>query len=292
MNDIKITVATLKSILRNPMENLQRVKHACERAKQDSARILFLPELMLTGHGGHPIMAENAEAVPDGPLSSEILKLSAAYELCICVGIAEREHNIAYNSQIVMDKGQYLGLQRKIHLSGDEYCHFGAGEKVAVFDIGDIRFGITICYDNHFPELALIHALNHVDLILAPHAARSGVWSAPITREFSMNLIKLQQENWEKVHRARAFDHNIFVLLNNVVGSATEGLENVVANHAGTVMGVDPNGDVFLRTTKSDFEEEIVTVELQGSRRKFNHNMTRNRKPHLFFKMLQETLYK
>ena len=79
------------------------------------------------------------------PLSRAVLRLSKQHKLCICAGIAELSHNIVYNSQIVADRGQYLGLQRKINLSGDEYCYFRAGEKVPVFDIGDLRFGISIC---------------------------------------------------------------------------------------------------------------------------------------------------
>ena len=109
----------------------------------------------------------------------------------------------------VCDKGVYLGLQRKINLSGDEYVFFGPGTDCEVFDIGDLRFGITICCasgparpcasrirsrsaaaasalpnnslhyesttadDSLFPELALVHALNKTDLVLCPNAARS-----------------------------------------------------------------------------------------------------------------------
>ena len=52
-----------------------------------------------------------------------------------------------------------------------------------------------------------------------------------------------------------------------------------VANHAGTVFGCDPNGDVFLRTkaTRLD-EDEIVTVELQASKRVINFTPSRNRR--------------
>ena len=125
-------------------------------------------------------------------------------------------------------------------ISGDEYVYFGAGETLTTFDIGELRFGIIICYDNHFPELALLHSLNHVDLLLAPHAARTGVWPDELTPEFCAQTIRRQQDAWQKVHRARAFDHNVYVLLNNAVGSSIEGLEGVVANHAGTVMGLDP----------------------------------------------------
>ena len=290
MNNIKITVASLKSILIDPRKNLDLVKEACSRSEKDNARILFLPELILTGHGGHSKMTENAERVPDGPLSTAVIELSKEHSICICVGIAELRNNIVYNSQIVADRGNYLGLQRKINLSGDEYCHFGVGNSVEVFDIGDIRFGITICYDNHFPELALVHNLNNVDLILSPHAARTGEWPKELTPEFCSQQITIQQDSWEKVHRARAFDHNVYVLLCNAVGPSTEGLEGVVANHAGSVMGIAPDGEVFLRTSKSDFTDEIVTVELSKDQRMLNHGPSRNRRLDTVIKLLQKAV--
>jgi predicted amidohydrolase len=277
--EIKVTVASLKSTLNDTEGNLSRVERACRLAHREGARMCFLPELMLTGHGAHRKMAENAQHVPDGPLTEAVIEWSRRWDLCICVGIAERtKDQIVYNSQIVVDRGTYIGLQRKINLSGDEYVYFGAGERVEVFDIGELRFGITICYDNHFPELALIHSLQKVDLILAPHAARSGDWPDPLTEEFKQKKIADRQRTWEQCHSTRADDHNVYVLLNNAVGPATEGLENVVANHAGTVMGIDPHGEVFLRTSATDIIDECVTVELRRNRFRFNHSPTRNRR--------------
>jgi predicted amidohydrolase len=290
MQDTTVTIASLRSILVGPQQNLDLVRRACRTAQAANARLLFLPELMLTGHGGHRVMADNAEPVPDGPLCTAVRDLSVVHNLCICVGIAELDHGIVYNSQIVYDRGEYLGLQRKINLSGDEYCYFGAGDSLTTFDIGDLRFGIIICYDNHFPELALLHSLNHVDLLLAPHAARTGVWPEALTPAFCTQTIRRRQEEWEKVHRARAYDHNVYVLLNNAVGPSTEGLDHVVANHAGTVMGVDPEGNVFLRTAVSAFEDEVVTVTLEAGKRKRNHGPTRNRRPHTLSWLLERTL--
>ena len=77
MADTKITVAALRSVLRDPSENLALLRSTAERAKADGARMLFAPELMLTGHGGHPQMADNAEPVPDGPLAQAVLAMSA-----------------------------------------------------------------------------------------------------------------------------------------------------------------------------------------------------------------------
>lgn len=304
MKDTRITVASLKSLLIDPQKNLERVKAACAVAVKDGARMLFCPELMLTGHGAHPKMVENAEPVPDGPLCREVLALSKRHGLCICVGIAKLDRTIVYNSQIVVDRGEYLGLQRKINLSNDEYLSFGMGQRVEVFDIGDVRFGIIICYDNHFPELALALALQEVDLILAPHAARTGVWPDPMTPEFAAKRVKAQQDNWERVHSTRAYDHNAYVLLCNAVGPSTGGLDALdgykreaptcadpkrcIANHAGTVMGVDPKGEVFMRSSVTEIAEEIVTVTLEAAKRKINHGPTRNRRVDTMMNILDD----
>ena len=304
MQDTKITVASLKSIIIDPQENLQRMRQAVEVAERDGARLLFLPELMLSGHGGHPKMVENAEPVPDGPLSSAVLEMSAAAGIAICVGIAELDHGIVYNSQFVVDRGEYLGLQRKINLSSDEYLWFGTGETLPVFDLGDLCFGIIICYDNCFPELALACGLQHADLILAPHAARVGVWPDPISAEEKQQQIRSQQAGWRLLHAARACDHNLFVLLCNAVGSSVQGLSEldeygavgpggldpraVIANHVGTVMGFDPDGAVILETQVEDFVDEIVTVELMAAKRHVNHQPSRNRRSSTMLDLLAE----
>jgi predicted amidohydrolase len=290
MQDTTVTIASLRSILIDPQRNLERATEACRVGHDAGARLVVLPELMLTGHGGHRRMAENAEPVPDGPLCLAIRDLSVTLNLCICVGLAELAHGLVYNSMVVFDRGEYLGCQRKVNLSGDEYVYFGAGDQLSTFDIGDLRFGVVICYDNHFPELALLHSMHHVDLILAPHAARTGVWPDELTPAFFAQTIERQQAGWEKVHRARAYDYNVYVLLNNAVGPSTEGLEGVVANHAGTVMGIDPHGEVFLRTSVTTIEEEIVTVTLEAGKRRYNHSVPRNRRPHALLRMFERAV--
>lgn len=288
MKDCKVTVASLTSSLTDVRGNLQRVEDACRKAKEDQSRLLFLPELMLTGHGGHPKMVENAEQIHGGELAEEIKRLSIEYDICICVGIAEQCHRIVYNSYMVMDRGKYLGVQRKINLSLDESVYFKPGESLEVFDIGDLRFSAIICYDNHFPELAFLSSLDHVDLILSPHAVRVGTWNDPSISDH--DKMQKQQDLWETLHRARARDHNVYVLLNNAVGSAVEGLENVSAFHAGTLMGVDPKGEVFLRTSKNKIEDEVISVELKEDCFDNNFGPMRNRRLPFIEKKLKSFL--
>ena len=94
--------------------------------------------------------------------------------------------------------------------------------------------------------------------------------------------------------------------MNNAVGPSTTGLKelegygtdsvtatdprNVVANHAGTVMGVNPAGEIFLKTSVTDFVDEIVTVELDLAKRNVNHRQSQNRQPHLLLEMIRASI--
>jgi hypothetical protein len=66
------------------------------------------------------------------------------------------------------------------------------------------------------------------------------------------------------------------------------GSGKVVANHAGTVFGVEPDGTVFLRTSATTLsDDEIVTVELKAVKRAVNFTPARNRRLPNVIAMLQ-----
>ena len=287
MSICKTTIASIPSLLAYPDRNLALVEETAKGAAELGSRLVVFPELMLTGHGAHRLMADNAESVPDGPIASRILALSDDLGICICVGIAELDRGIVYNSQIVADRGRYLGCQRKIHLSGDEYLFFAPGDSVPVFDIGELRFGISICYDSRFPELSLIHALEGVDAVLSVHAARTGEWPDPPSAEFALEKIRNRQEGWIRRWSGRAEDYNFFVLLCDAVGPSTEDLEDVVANHAGSIMVMAPDGKPVMTTDNKNFVAEIRTYDLDTDLRVRNHNPTRNRRLDVFMNSLR-----
>ena len=290
MNDCRVALAALPSLLADTEQNMRKTEEAIRFAAESSARLLMLPELMLTGHGAHPLMARNAEPVPGGPMSVRVLELSRTYDLCVCVGIAELRGSVVYNSMMVADRGDFLGCQSKLHLSGDEYCHFAPGQTVEVFDIDDLAFGITICYDSRFHELALLHNLNGAEAVLSAHAARFGDMPEPPDSGFMAEQIRRRQESWEMRYAAQAQDYNFFVLLCDAVGPSTAGLEGVVANHAGGTMAIDPAGRVIHRTAKTDFSEELAVVDLHAEALDFNHPPTRNRRLEVVTKLLEEHL--
>ena len=281
MKNTKVTVAAVGAWITDTSKNVEKVEQVCKKAHQDGARIAVFPELHLVGlTSNKKLMRENAEPIPQGPLSQAILQLSRKYDLCIVVGISEVVSDIIYNGVMVVDKGKFLGVQRKINLSSDEWRFFAASDRVEVFDIDDIRFGVTICYDNHFPSIAMIHKLHDVDLIFAVHAGRIFPWEFPEDPgpDFYNKRIHTEQRKFEKLYSGRALYYNIFIVATCAVGPVDKSKEVVPYPQPGTFLAVDPSGEAILRTSVKDkFIEEVKTIELKASKRMLNHNPTRNR---------------
>ena len=109
-------------------------------------------------------------------LKERVTEIARKYHCYISVGLGEKENDIVFNTQILVGPDGYIGKQRKIHLSRDEVFFYKGGREIPVFDIGECKIGMVICYDNHFPELARILALRGADILLMPHAARLQMW--------------------------------------------------------------------------------------------------------------------
>ena len=122
--------------------------------------------------------------------------------------------------------------------------------------------------------------------MLSAHAGRTGVWPENLNADFAREQIQQRQRSWEKRYCGRAQDYNFYVLLCDAVGRSTRGLEGVVANHAGTVMAINPQGEVVFQSEKEDFSAEIRTVDLLAEERQQNHAPTRNRRLSIFRALL------
>ena len=90
MKDLKVTLAALKSLVIDKQRNLERVEHACSVAAEQGARMVVMPELMLSGHAGHPMMVENAEEVPDVPQAQAVLELSRMQDVDLILAVELR----------------------------------------------------------------------------------------------------------------------------------------------------------------------------------------------------------
>jgi len=273
-------------------KNMEATIAFVRRAKKRGAALVCLPELGITGHAGHPAMVEEAEPVPEGSCAQRLLALARDLDIHICAGICEVERGVHYNTQFVVGPDGYLGKQRKVHLSADEYFHFRGGAGIPVFELPFAVVGIIICYDNGFPEYARTLAVKGAELILSPHAARFGKWPRDVVGRRA--AVKRRKEHWTMVHRCRAWENGVYVGLCDAVGRSAIGLKGVEANHAGGCMVVDPNGDVIAESKTRGIRDEMIVVELKGdavaARRRSRCFGLQTRRPEVFRALTEPTV--
>ncbi len=255
MVDLRVAVVQMNALLGEVEGNLAQVEQFVRDAADRGAQLVCLPELAITGHWCAGDVWTASEAVPGGPSCSRLEALCRELGCFVSVGIAEREGGVAFNTQMVIGPEGYLGKQRKLHMSADEYFHFRMGGKMHIIDIGLCKLGIGICYDNTFPETARLAAINGAEVFLAPHAARCGEWEDDLDKQ--LLKIKAVMDNARMTHCGRAYDNGMFVVYCNQAGPA--GPET---NHCGGLLVVDPGGKILCEGQSSRIEDEMILCDL------------------------------
>ena len=219
-------------------------------------------------------MVSEAEPVPEEPSVQSLCELAGELGVHVCAGIAEVDRGIHYNTQFIVGPEGYVGKQRKVHLSSDEYFFFRGGTDLPVFDLSTVSVGVIICYDNLLPEVSRCLAVKGAELLICPHAARFGrrrsasglsAWG-----EWPRTLVKRREaarsvkEDWRLVHACRAYDNGCYAALCNAVGPGARNLRGVEANHAGGCMVFDPNGVLVAQSRSRDIKEEMLLVPLKA----------------------------
>lgn len=131
-----------------------------------------------------------------------------------------------------LPEGQIVCSYDKLHMfdveaGGVEYResdHEQAGDGLAVADAGDLRIGLTICYDLRFPELFRALLDRGATAFTVPSAFTSATG----------------RDHWETLLRARAIENQAFVLAANQVGTAAPSYDSW-----GHSMIVGPWGEVL-----------------------------------------------
>jgi len=243
-------------------DNLSRTLDTIDRAADLKADIIVFPEMNLTGYAAGDVSLAR-------PLDPEwVEKLSRAarrLDMTILTGLAEKaENGRVYATHLVTGPNQSPVYYRKIHLSPFEASCYTPGNTVRLFTHKGIRFGIQLCYDAHFPELATAMSLKQADIIFIPHASPRGTSEDKYI-------------SWMRHLPARAFDNGVFVAAVNQTGDNGTGL-----NFPGLAMVLGPDGRLVSK--KMDGGIHIIEMDMADIERVRSHKMRYflpNRRPDL-----------
>jgi len=201
--------------------------------------LLCFPELVLDAlaifvPGGSP-----AEGQPiPGPITDRLCSLAAHHHKWLVPGsMSERDGDDVYNTSIVISpSGEIVARYRKIFpWRPHEICK--AGDSFTVFDIPEVgRFGLCICYDMWFPEVARTLSWMGAEVILQPSATQ--------TSDRPMEAVMIQ---------ANAIFNQCYYIGVNATGQFG----------GGRSMIVDPNGNVLQQADQHECVlSEILDLDL------------------------------
>ncbi|NMB54560.1 MAG: hypothetical protein GYA15_07640 [Leptolinea sp.] len=167
---LKIGVAQADFKLADREANLQIIRRLLEEAARAGIDALVLPELANSGYNFESLEQARsvAETASDGPYVSLLRDWSSTGKLVVG-GLCELAGETLFNSAVVYADGRLETVYRKAHLFANERNFFKPGsEKPPVFAWHGQKFGLMICFDWFFPEMARSLALRGAQIILHP----------------------------------------------------------------------------------------------------------------------------
>lgn len=294
MKSFRMVAASLDGGLGQPAKVLERIDEYARQAELRGARLVLFPELVVHGHCT-PTTWDLAEPVPDGPCTRRLCEIAARHGMVLSVGLSEKEHDIVFNTQVLVGPKGYIGKQRKIHLSRDEVLFYKGGREFPVFDLGFCRVGTVICYDNSFPEPARILALRGAEVLLMPHAARHKVWDD--TPESEREARRFAANYYRTSIPCRARENACFAVVADQAGRSgyvdrypRESPSQ--PHHPGGAFVFNPRGEVVAATQDERIIEEMIVADLDAAvlnEVRSDPNFTlRTRRPELFGELVKE----
>lgn len=222
----RIAVAQVESSTEKS-ENLRTAVRLIQEAKHNGAELIAFPEFLMAFS---PVsqtaeeLARVAESV-DGPFVSALRAAAKAAAIGVVATIYENSStpNRVYDSAVWIDAlGNTPSIYRKLHLYDafgfKESDKFQRGEDLPpLMQSGESRFGMMICYDLRFPEMARMLALRGANVLIAPSGWVQG---------------DLKVQHWETMIKARALENGCYVIAPDQAG-------NIYIGHS---MAADPLG--------------------------------------------------
>lgn len=197
-----------------------------QRATQQGADLLIMPEAILAPDIGDPECVKRSAQTLDGPFMQQMLAATAPIPLTVVFTLyVPAEGQRVANVQVALRQGKIVATYHKLHL----YDAFTMQESHSVepgnalppiFDVAGMKVGMMTCYDLRFPEEAKSLALRGAELIVLPAA-----WVRGPNKE----------RHWETLIAARALDTTCFVAAVSECGPHTIGC-SMVADPMGLVV--------------------------------------------------------
>ncbi|HCG6602837.1 TPA: N-carbamoylputrescine amidase [Vibrio parahaemolyticus] len=261
-------------------ENLAKAKKAIREAAQNDANVILPQELFAAPYFCKKQEAkyfELAEETANSHLIQEMSALAKELGVVIPVSYFEKAGNTFFNSLVMIDAdGTVLDNYRKSHIPDgpgySEKYYFSPGDtgfKVWQTKFG--KFGVGICWDQWFPELARSLALHGAEAIFYPTAIGSEPQDTTLD----------SRDHWQRTMQGHSAANLVPVIASNRVGTEVD--DGIETTFYGSSFITDHTGAKIAEAPREG--ETIIYAEIDlAATAKARHawGLFRDRRPDLY----------
>ncbi len=224
--------------------NVEKIVEAILEVQRGGAQVAILPELALSGYPPEDLLLKPNFIRECAVAIDEIARRTP--DICSIVGYPEGDLGL-FNSAAIINGGKVVAKYRKRLLPNygvfDELRYFTPGDgDVEIFQLGDIRFGVSICEDIWSPS--------------GPCAIASAQGAEVI---FNLNASPYSVgRKWDRylMLSTRSSDFSIPIVYTNLVG----GQDELVFDGGSMVFGSD--GGLLSSLETFETKNAVVTLDL------------------------------
>lgn len=156
-------------------EGLTMLEKMVKEAAEKHAEIICFPESYLPGYPGMGYSTKDQTSKNLQLALEKVCEIAAENSIAIIVPmdwhINKQLVNLAY---VVSGKGEILGYQTKNQLDPTEDNIWIPGTERYIFEVNDVKFGITICHEGfRYPESVRWAAQHGAKIVFHPHFSGS-----------------------------------------------------------------------------------------------------------------------
>jgi NAD+ synthase (glutamine-hydrolysing) len=260
VSPLRIALAQINVTVGDVNGNVRKIIGYIEEAQAVGADLVVFPELTVPGYPPEDLLLKPSLIAANQEALHEIAPATTG--LTAIVGFADADDDI-YNTAAVLHDGALAGVYRKHYLPTygvfDEDRYFRAGDDNAIFELGDVVFGVSVCEDIWYPT--------------GPPAAQAQAGAQVLINISASPYYAGKSASRERMLATRAEDSVAIVAFCNLVG----GQDELVFDGSSVI--IDGRGELLARGPQ--FKEALVVVDLDvaGVFRQRLHDPRRRKGP-------------
>ena len=296
MRDIRIATAQFEHRDGDKAYNLGRIRELTRRAAGLGAEVVCFHECSVTAYTFLQTLSRDeldalAEPVPDGPSTRELVAIARESGVVVMAGLIEREPDgRLYKCYVTAGPGGFLTKFHKLHPFINP--HLTPGRGYHVVDLGGVKVGFLICYDNNLPENVRATTLLGAEVIVMPHVTGC-------TPSLMPGRGTVDPALWDDRHRdperlrgefrgpkgrgwlmrwlpARAWENGVFAVFANNIGRDHDTIK------PGLSMILDPHGEVIAECRALDDDVVVGHFTKEAFEQASGRRYLRARRPELY----------